>query len=59
MSQCFMNSDQCSVLPSPTPIMPISEDETTVISDIGNALRRISAEMRPAVPDPTIPILSC
>ena len=59
MSHMRINSFQCSVLPSPTPIIPILEDETTKVSDLGKALFSIKAEIRPAVPEPTIPILNC
>jgi hypothetical protein len=54
-----MKSDQCSVLPSPTPTIPTSEDETTVIKDEGKDFRRINEATRPEVPDPTTQISIC
>jgi hypothetical protein len=49
-----MNSRQCSVEPSPTPIIPILEEEIIVISELTNALRSNKAETNPAVPEPTM-----
>ena len=49
-----MNSRQCSVEPSPTPMIPILEEEIIVISEFSNALRSIKAETKPAVPEPTM-----
>jgi hypothetical protein len=50
-----MKPRQCSVLPSPTPIMPISEEDITVIGEEGNAFLKIKDVNSPAVPEPTLP----
>lgn len=47
---------QCSVLPSPTPIIPIVDEDIIVIPADGNALLSKRADIKPAVPEPTIPI---
>ena len=47
------NKSQCSVDPSPTPIVPIFVDLTTEIFKFGNAARRYNAVINPALPPPS------
>ena len=52
ISTAFANLVQCSVLPSPTPIVPIFLDLISVMSNAGKEVLRYRAAISPALPPP-------